>query len=216
MTAEDKFVAGETYSLEIKLSQKKDGNAIMTSFQTPVTAYLNGQMVSSSDVTANTTTIYVFATFECEAAPGVTVSGTVTSFNDATSDVTIELYREGEATAAFSTVVKGNNASYSIEGVDTGVYTVKISKANHVTREYTITVGTENVTQNAKIHLKGDINGDGRVNITDVGLANAHAKKTSTLTDYAYACANVNGDSRVNISDVGLLNAHAKKTATLW
>ena len=63
--------------------------------------------------------------------------------------------------------------------------------------------------------MKGDINGDGRINVSDVGLANAHAKKVSTLEGYQFDCANVNGDARITISDVGLLNAHAKKTSLL-
>ena len=82
--------------------------------------------------------------------------------------------------------------------------------------EYTVTVGAENVTQDVKIHLKGDINGDGRVNTSDVGKANSHAKGTSTLTGYDFACADVNGDGKVNTSDVGKINSHAKGTNKLW
>ena len=40
---------------------------------------------------------------------------------------------------------------------------LRVLKKNHVTREYTVTVSGEAVTQNVKIHLKGDINGDGKV-----------------------------------------------------
>ena len=113
-------------------------------------------------------------------------------------------------------VVKGNTAAYSIGGVEAGTYTLRVVKNNHVAREYTVVVGTDDVTQNAKIHLKGDINGDGRISVSDVGLANAHAKKVSSLEDYQFDCANVNGDARITISDVGLLNAHAKKKSYLW
>ena len=34
-------------------------------------------------------------------------------------------------------------------------------KQNHVTREYTATVGSSNVTQDVKIYLLGDVTGDG-------------------------------------------------------
>ena len=112
--------------------------------------------------------------------------------------------------------MKGNTVDYSFADVAAGTYTLKVSKANHVTREYTVVVGNSSVLQDVKIHLLGDINGDGRVNVSDVGLANAHAKKVSTLEGYQFDCANVNGDTRITISDVGLLNAHAKKTSLLW
>ena len=107
-------------------------------------------------------------------------------------------------------------AVYDIPEVSPGTYTMKVMKNNHVTREYTVTVGAENVTQDVKIHLKGDINGDGKVNTSDVGKANSHAKGTSTLTGYDFACADVNGDGKVNTSDVGKINSHAKGTNKLW
>ena len=159
---------------------------------------------------------YVEFTMPGEASTGVTVSGTATRFGSQTDDMTIQLIKSGESEAAYEAVIQGNTASYSIEGVSPGTYTMKVMKQNHVTREYTVTVSTENVTQDVKIHLKGDINGDGRVNTSDVGKANSHAKGTSTLTGYDFACADVNGDGKVNTSDVGKINSHAKGTNKLW
>ena len=147
---------------------------------------------------------------------GVTISGTATSFGSATDNVTVQLIASGESTAAYEAIVKGDATGYSIAGVLPGTYTMKVMKQNHVTREYTVTVGSSNVVQDVKIHLKGDINGDGRVNTSDVGKANSHAKGTSTLTGYDFACADVNGDGRVNTSDVGKINSHAKGTNKLW
>ena len=66
MTASDKFVKGETYKLEIKLVRKMDGQRVLTQFQTPVTAKLNGLVVDSADVMANSTTIYIFQTYTCD------------------------------------------------------------------------------------------------------------------------------------------------------
>jgi len=147
---------------------------------------------------------------------GVNVSGTVTSFNSNTDEITVALYKEGSASADYTATVKGNSAGYTLSGVAAGTYTMKVSKNNHVTREYELTVGTGNVTLDVKIHLKGDINGDGRVNTTDVGRANAHAKKTNLLSGYELSCADVSGDGKVNTTDVGRMNAHAKKTNLMW
>ena len=101
-------------------------------------------------------------------APGVTVSGMATSFNSDTDNVILQLIAEGYSEADYEVFVKGNTASYTIEGVAPGTYTMKVMKQNHVTREYTVTVGSSNVVQDVKIHLKGDITGDGKVNTFDI------------------------------------------------
>ena len=164
-------------------------------------------------VTANTT---VTAVWEDIPVVTYTVSGTATSFGSDTDNVILQLIAEGYSEADYEVFVQGNSANYTIEGVAPGTYTMKVMKKNHVTREYTVTVGAENVTQDVKIHLKGDINGDGKVNTSDVGKANSHAKGTSTLKGYDFACADVNGDGKVNTSDVGKINSHAKGTNKLW
>lgn len=151
------------------------------------------------------------------------VSGTVKSFNSASDKVTIQLIQQGHSEPAYETIVpsgtkEGNQytVSYSISGVASGTYTMRVMKKNHVTREYTITVGGEAVTQNVKIHLKGDINGDGKVTIGDVNRANLHAKGKSKLTLYEFACADINGDGKVTISDVNRANLHMKGKSLLW
>lgn len=151
------------------------------------------------------------------------VSGTVKSFNSASDKVTIQLIQQGHSEPAYETIVpsgtkEGNQytASYTISGIASGTYTMRVMKKNHVTREYTITVGGEAVTQNVKIHLKGDINGDGKVTIGDVNRANLHAKGKSKLTLYEFACADINGDGKITISDVNRANLHVKGKSLLW
>lgn len=151
------------------------------------------------------------------------VSGTVKNYNSAADKVTVQLIQQGHSEPAYETIVpsgtkEGNQytASYTISGVASGTYTMRVMKKNHVTREYTITVGGEAVTQNVKIHLKGDINGDGKITIGDVNRANLHAKGKSKLTLYEFACADINGDGKVTISDVNRANLHMKGKSLLW
>lgn len=152
-----------------------------------------------------------------EAPKGVTASGKVTSFNSETDDVTVELFAAGSATAAYTTTVKGNAATYAIEGVAAGNYTMKVSKKNHVTREYNVTVGSEAVVADAKIHLKGDVDGNGTVTTMDFMRVNSHARGVTFLTDYALKCADVVGtDGSVTTMDAMRINAHAKGTNFLW
>lgn len=143
---------------------------------------------------------------------GTNITGTVTSFGAADGEVTVKLM-QGSAEIASTVTTDG---AYKLTSVAPGTYSLVVSKLNHATRTYEITVIGEDVAQDVKIHLMGDITGDGKLNARDVNRANAHAKKTATLTGYELVCADVNADGRVNARDVNRMNAHAKKTALLW
>ncbi len=145
-----------------------------------------------------------------------TLSGTVKSFGSTTDPVTVKLFKSGSSSAAYSTTVRGNSASYTISGVASGTYTMKVSKKNHVTREYTVTVSAGTKTQNAEIRLLGDVNGDGKISTADVLKANFHAKRVTLLTGYEFLCADVNGDGKISTVDVNKINSHAKKVNLLW
>ena len=224
------FAAGTTYFVYVEIDLKDDTSFEFAHHDSDITALVNGTPVEdyvvvvdsdstwkSNFYTYNGVQLNYQVYFTAKGEPtGVTVSGTATRFGSQTDDMTIQLIKSGESEAAYEAIVKGDATGYSIAGVLPGTYTMKVMKQNHVTREYTVTVGSSNVVQDVKIHLKGDINGDGRVNTSDVGKANSHAKGTSTLTGYDFACADVNGDGRVNTSDVGKINSHAKGTNKLW
>lgn len=155
-------------------------------------------------------------TVEAAAVTGVTVSGTVKSYGGVTEKVTVTLTPENGT--PMTTVVTGNSAAYKFENVSAGTYTLKVEKANHVAREYKVTVSGDAVQQDAKVCLKGDLTGDGKVNTADVGRLYAHVRGTRLLTDdYALSCGNVAGtDATINTADVGRLYAHVKGTRVLW
>ena len=150
-------------------------------------------------VTANTTVTAIWEAVEYN----VTVSGTVTSFNDASGDITLQLIPEGFSDPAYETIVTGNTVDYYFADVAAGTYTLKVMKENHATREYTVVVGNSSVIQDVKIHLNGDINGDGRVNNKDLGLL--MQKLNSWEVEIAGDDGDVNGDGKVNNKDYGLL-----------
>ncbi len=135
-----------------------------------------------------------------------TLSGTVKSFGSTTDPVTVQLFKSGSSSAAYNTTVKGNSASYTISGITPGTYTMKVSKKNHATREYTVTVSAGTQTQNAQIHLRGDVNGDGAVNKTDA----LHLLKHTILpTVYKInQSGDMNGNGAVNKADALYLLKH--------
>lgn len=82
------------------------------------------------------------------AADTVTVKGTVNSFGtDPDVATTIELFRVENGvvstTAAKTVTVKGYESAYEISGVEPGDYVLKVSKPNHVSRSYQITVNKQ-------------------------------------------------------------------------
>ena len=161
--------------------------------------------------------IRVTVEFTISENAGVSLSGTVTSFGDDRDEIMIELIPAGLPESAYYTIITGNTAKYNIVNVAAGTYVVKVSKKNHVTREYTVTVGNSSVIQDVKIHLKGDVDGNGTVTTMDFMRANSHARGVMFLTDYALKCADVVGtDDTVTTMDAMRINAHAKGNNLLW
>lgn len=143
---------------------------------------------------------------------GVTLSGSVASFGEAEEMVTVELILPEQPSQSMMT----GDGTFSFENVPAGTYILRFSKKNHVSREYTVTVADTEVTLDAKIHLIGDVTGDGRVNVGDVSRIYAYAKKNGTLDEYELLCADVTGDGRVNVGDTSRVYGHSKKTSALW
>lgn len=152
---------------------------------------------------------------------GYVISGTVESFKpyeeaDGTEATTI-LVMKDEQMIGLTSVEGEGVREFSIEGVPNGEYTLLVIKFNHVEREYDITVDNNQITDlELKIHLYGDINGDGKVNTVDVARANSHAKRVALISGYEFACADVTSDGKLNTIDVAMMNSHAKKVSMLW
>ena len=221
--------ATPTYTVPTGLVGTK-GNALSTvsltsgwTWKTPATVMNTAgnqifKAVFTPADTANYNIVEADVTVNVKEPVKVTVSGTVTSFRSETENVTVQLFADGQDVAAYTATVTGNSASYSIENVLAGTYTMKVSKANHVTREYTVTVVTNNVTQDVQINLLGDVDSDGIINTSDTGLVNSHVKGKKTLAGYVLSCADVEkseGSSTVDINDVGKLNAYVKGKGVL-
>lgn len=217
----DKFEIGKSYFLDLRIGfegGEEKGYVYPKNYRE---FKVNGKSVNQwmeYDDNTNGHFLQVYESYKVlDPSAGGTLSGTVKSYNSTTDPVTVQLFKSGSSSAAYNTAVKGNSASYTISGVTPGTYTMKVSKKNHVTREYTVTVSSGMKTQNAQIYLLGDVNLDGRVNTMDCTRLFKHVNKTQLLTDaYAQKCADTNGDGRVNTMDCTALFKHVNKTKPLW
>ena len=220
MRTYDKFEVGKYYTLDLRIGFE-GGEELGHVYPKNWKEFkVNGKSVNAWMDNMDFTDGHVWHVYHpymlVDPSASGTLSGTVKSFDSTTDPVTVQLFKSGSSSAAYNTTVKGNSATYTISGITPGTYTMKVSKKNHVTRAYSVTVSTGTKTQNAQIHLLGDINGDGRINTSDVGKANMHAKNRKLLTGYEFACGDINGDGRINTSDVGKINMHAKDKKRLW
>ena len=175
---------------------------------------IDGTAYPASDSYFNTVTL---TNVKVPVKPkGVKVSGTITSYGSASEAVTVQLIEAGHTEPAYEAIVTGNSVDYSFETVPAGTYTLKVMKKNHVTREYAVTVATTAVVQDAKIHLRGDINGDGKLTVLDYGKVLRHAKGLALLTGYEFKCGDINGDGKLSVADYGKILRHAKTIEYLW
>ena len=60
------------------------------------------------------------------------------------------------------------------------------------------------------VGIKGDANGDGKINVTDVAIVAAQVKGIKPLDAGALKRADVNGDGKINVTDVSKIAAHVK------
>ena len=191
---------GEIVLLKFKISENARGDYPLT------VTYLENDIVNE-----NWDTI-PFTVVEGKISTGSTVKGTVTSFGEATEPVTLRLLENGTEIDK----VTSTDGTYSFSSVSPGTYTIEVSKLNHATRTYEITVEREDITEALKIHLLGDVTGDGQVKIGDYAKILAHVKGASIMTGYELNCADVTGEGFVKIGYYAKVLAHVKGASLLW
>jgi hypothetical protein len=100
------------------------------------------------------------------------------------------------------TAITNAGGGYSIS-IAPGAYTVTAGATGYVSNSTTgVTVASgATVTQNFALTLKGDVNGDGKVDITDALFIAQYTVGLRTLTPTQLAAGDVNCDGKVDITD---------------
>ncbi len=203
------------------------GEIFVPQEEIPALGHTLGEWETETEPTMNETGLMVRKCVSCSEvieteiipAKGAEFSGTIESFDDKidnSDEITIELFKEGEDTAKYSATVEGSGAQFfSISDIETGTYTVKVSKANHTTRTYTVEISGNTVAA-LKIHLVGDITGDGKVNLVDMAKINAYLSGESELEGYELECADVNLDGKTGLQDLASANGYVSGLTQIW
>ena len=167
-------------------------------------------------LTINGTGLYTGArTVTYKVLPAITqyqISGTVISYGNMQDDTVIRLLQGADEVSS----TRAANGMYQLTEILGGLYTLEVSKANHVTRRYEITISDIAVEQDAEIWLIGDVNGDGRVNAKDKKILYNHIAGSSPLADYVFLVGDVNSDGRINAKDKKMIYNHTAGTVPLW
>ena len=211
----DKFEVGESYIIDLRIGFEGGEEMGYVYPKNNRDFKINGKYVNAWMEYENSTDGHVWQMYDSyevvDPNASGTLSGTVKSFNSTTDPVTVQLFKSGSSVASYNTTVKGNSVSYTISGITPGTYTMKVSKKNHVTREYTVSVTTGTKTQNAEIWLHGDVNGDGIRDMTDAvqirrkfnGKTSVFSKGDAGTKAYRLKVANVYTDSSIDTTDSG-------------
>ena len=149
-------------------------------------------------------------------AKGVSVSGTVTSYGDASEDVTVTLTKQGETGTDFTDTLTGASGSapysqnYSFATVPAGTYTLKVEKKGHAPFTKEITVGDSNVTENVTVYLIGDVDGNGKVEQKDSMILSRYFAGWSGYETkiVSSAAADVDQDGELKLKDSMILSRY--------
>ena len=218
------FVAGRSYRFEVILDCEE---GYYLAEPEVMDAYVNGKNALVTEAEGNGTVL----TVEYSLAVSSGLRGQVVSFRDG-SDVTVSLFADGSAEPKYTVSVPGGTkdssgqytATYDIPEVAPGTYTMQVSKKNHVTREYTVTVSGDAKTQNAEIWLLGDVNGDGVRDMTDVvQICRRFNGKTSVFDNgdaetraYRLKVADIYADNSIDTTDINqILRYYNGKSSVL-
>lgn len=113
--------------------------------------------------------------FEAKTAGyGATIGGTFLSWGNSDNITTLELFKDGATTPLYTKYLEGNFNFWTLDDVKSGSYKLKVSKPEHKTREYTITVSGGDAEINVKLFLIGDVNEDGAVDVRDIASIKRH------------------------------------------
>ena len=223
----DKFEIGESYFLDLRIGFEGGEEKGYVYPKNWKEFKVNGKSVNAWMEYDDNTDGHVWQVYESykvlDPSASGTLSGTVKSYNS-TDKVTVQLIQQGHSEVSYETIVSsgtkvGNQytASYSISGIASGTYTMRVMKNKHVTREYTVTVSGNAKTQNAEIWLLGDVNGDGFINMTDASQIERKFNGKTSVFDtgdaeikaYRLKVANVYfSDANINTTDAAQIKRY--------
>lgn len=123
----------------------------------------------------------------------------------------IILSKETDATELLSQITE--NEGYTVE-IKNDDLSQEVSGNEKVKTGDNVVVESEYGEITYKIITKGDINGDGKIDLSDLFKLNKYRQRKIQLTEAEWIAGDVNGDKTINISDLFAINKYRLKKIT--
>ena len=148
-------INGKMIDLNERVTGEENIGATFTIIGDDLGCTINGRTFFSGSVAGEVTVqvtvpgdenyLETIGTFTVEVVEvgGVKVWGGVTSSGSSSDENTIQLLQGGEV--KYEKTILGNSIEYSFDSVAAGTYTLRVSKANHITAETEVIVASEDV-----------------------------------------------------------------------
>ncbi len=146
------------------------------------------------------------------------IKGKIKTHGSTADQARVDIYEQGSEWTTFSSIAYENEFEFDADCLDPGKYLVKVSKKNHVTREYNVTVADRSLVMDIELCPLGDVNGDGETDIRDCSAALRYIREIDDLDPYQIACGDVSGtgDGELDIQDVSRILRHIREIAMLY
>ena len=224
VTMKDPYTADSVFAVGNKVTV--DTERIAESSDAAMDAYFNGEITyqwyrDGSAISGATGESYtpissdvgkkIYAKVSYGTVTLDTIERTVNA--TAVADLTVNCVGKINYTVSGQTVTVNHSLACKVGYLSGGKY-VALTPTKNSNGTYTFTA-PDGVTEVLLI-VKGDVTGDGRINVGDTVKVYSHVKGTALLTDAkALFTADVTGDGRINVGDTVKVYSHVKATSLL-
>ena len=180
-------------------------------------AYFMDRFATPDEATPDEATVDV-ATPDSATADQRSIKGKVKTYGSTADEVRVDIYEQGSEWTTFSSIAYDNEVEFDTESsLEPGKYLVKVSKKDHITREYNVTLADRSLAMDIELCPVGDITGDGKTNVQDCTSILRYVRQLDAdVSDYQFKCGDVTGDNKVNVQDVTRILRHVRKIEELY
>ena len=133
--------------------------------------------------------------------PTGSVSGKIICSGDENDITTLKLRTHSDGGTSAPVTMNILIKSYGFLQLESGHYSLEVSRKNHITRTYYFDIGKSAVNLDVAIAVPCDVNMDGVINIVDATLIQKYIVGLEDFDSYTAEVADTNGDGSISIVD---------------